>query len=447
MAYDLILKGGTLVTGSESALGDIAFKNGKIAAIGDLGQSQAAEVRSIVGLHVMPGGIDTQVHFREPGLEHKEDLESGTRAAIWGGITSILEMPNTNPNTDSEAHLNDKLNRAKGRAWSNYGFFVGATTENIESLGQFENLPGTPGIKIFMGSSTGSLLVGDDENLRKVLQKGRKRTPIHAEDEPRNRDRKSLISNHPHAREHPFLRDAESAILATRRILALSKETGRPIHILHISTADEVGIITEAKGQGVDVTMEVTPQHLFFSAPDCYDRLGSLAQMNPPIRSKEHTAGIWRGLEAGAFAVFGSDHAPHTLEEKSQPYPQSPSGMPGVQTMLSVLLTFVNQGRLSFRTVVRMLCENPAKLYGIKGKGRLEVGYDADIAVVDLLKSRKVDKSILQSKCGWSPYGGEILTGWTELVYVNGVLTFDSESVVGDPIGQQLEFDGERGPI
>ena len=230
--------------------------------------------------------------------------------------------------------------------------------------------------------------------------------------------------------------------MATKRILALSEETGRPIHILHISTVEEVSLIQEARMRGVKVTMEITPQHLYFTAPDCYDRLGSLAQMNPPIRSLEHTTGLWRGLEMGLFNVFGSDHAPHTLEEKSRPYPASPSGMPGVQTMLPVLLDFVNKGRLQLEMVVRMLCENPAALYGIKGKGALETGYDADITVLDLKRTRTVEKSMLQSKCGWSPYEGDRLTGWPEIVIVGGRIAMESDSLDSAQLGRQLTFGG-----
>lgn len=440
MQFDLIIKNGTIVTSTFSSKGDIGIFDGKIAEIGDLSSDTAPEVIDASNLWVLPGLIDTQVHFREPGLEHKEDLESGTRAALVGGVTGILEMPNTNPNTTTVATLTDKLIRAKGRAWCNYGFFVGATTDNIASLGTLEALPGTPGIKIFMGSSTGSLLVSEDDDLREVLKAVRKRCPIHAEDEPRNRERKALISDHPHPREHPFLRDAESAKIATQRILRISKETGKPVHILHISTADEPPIIAEAKAMGLGTTAEVTPQHLFFAAPDCYDRLETLTQMNPPIRSAEHREGLWRALDAGVFDVFGSDHAPHTLEEKAQPYPKSPSGMPGVQTMLSVLLTFVSQGRLSANKLVEMACEKPAELYDIKGKGHLAVGYDGDITLVDPNRTTVFERSMVQSKCGWSPYEGEALTGWVEHVVLGGEVVVRSGELVGSPAGRMLQF-------
>ncbi len=419
---------------------DVAIRDGRIAAIGDLGSISAESVIDATGLHLMPGGIDTQVHFREPGLEQKEDLESGTRAAVFGGITSILEMPNTQPNTVDEATLADKLARAEGRCWANYGFFVGATTDNSENLARLENLPGVPGIKIFMGSSTGTLLVPDDDDLRAVLRSGSRRCPIHAEDEPRNRERKSLISSKPHAREHPDLRDAESAEIATRRILALSAESGRPVHILHISTGTEPGIIQEARKKGIDVTCEVTPQHLFFAGPECYDRLGTLAQMNPPIRDESHRSGLWRALNDGVFDVFGSDHAPHTLDEKAAPYPRSPSGMPGVQTMLPVLTTFVSQGRLALQTVVRMLCERPASLYDVVGKGRIEVGFDADLALLDLAARYEFTRGMVQSKCGWSPYEDETLTGSVVSTIVGGVFAVRDGELANQPRGKRLDF-------
>lgn len=433
--HDLLFRNVRLPDSHEA---DLAVKGGRISAIGAVDE-EAERTVDAKGLTILPGAIDTQVHFREPGLTHKEDLESGSRAALFGGVTSFLEMPNTSPTTTDEATLRDKLERAEGRCWSHYGFFVGATTENADRLAEYERLPGVPGIKVFMGSSTGPLLVGDDDALRRTLRSGRKRVPIHAEDEARNSERKSLLSLHPHAREHPFLRDAESARLATERILRLSAETGRPVHILHVSTADEPSLIAEAKRQGLGTTAEVTPQHLWFCADD-YERLGTLLQMNPPIRSREHREGLWRALEAGVFDVFGSDHAPHTLEEKAQPYPQSPSGMPGVQTLMMVLLRFVQEGRLSLETVVRMACERPAELYGVTGKGRLEVGMDADLALWDLARTVVFERGMVQSKCGWSPYEGEMLAAAPEMVVVGGVVAMEGGEAIGDPKGGQLEF-------
>jgi dihydroorotase len=436
MAFDLVIRNAKL--GKD--VGDVAIANGSIAEIGKVAGGSVDEFDAS-GLTLIPGLIDTQVHFREPGMEHKEDLESGTRAAILGGVTTIFEMPNTNPTTTTEEALADKLSRASGRAWCDYSFFVGASTDNSDLLADLELLPGTPGIKIFMGSSTGPLLVGDDDDLRRVLQSGTRRTPIHAEDEPRNRERKSLISDHPHPREHPFLRDAESARIATQRILALSAETRRPVHILHVSTADELPMITAAKKKGIGTTAEVTPQHLWFHAPDCYDRLGTLAQMNPPVRSSDHQMALRQGLRDGVFDVFGSDHAPHTMEEKSAPYPQSPSGMPGVQTTLSALLTLSNQGLMDLETIVRMGSTAPAEIYGVRKKGRIQVGYDADLVLIDPDRRGVFERRMVASKCGWSPYEGETFVGWPVHVFLRGTLQVREGQLVGKQIGEPVKFD------
>lgn len=439
MPFDLIIRNALLTTSEHQEVGDIAVQNGRIAEIGTVSGNAAEEIDA-QALTLIPGLIDTQVHFREPGLEHKEDLESGTRAAILGGVTGIFEMPNTSPNTTSVETLQDKLNRAKGRAWCDYSFFVGATTDNIADLAELENQPGSPGIKIFMGSSTGSLLVADDDHLRNVLLNGKRRTPIHAEDEARNRERKALISQEPHPREHPFLRDAESARLATERILTLSEETGRPVHVLHVSTADELPLLEKAKHKGLGTTCEVTPQHLWFYAPECYDRLGTLAQMNPPIRDALHQMALRQAVHEGLFDVFGSDHAPHSLEEKQQPYPQSPSGMPGVQTMLSALLTIASQGLMDIRTIVRMACENPARIYGIKNKGFLQVGFDADLVLIDPQRKAVFNRSMVASKCGWSPYEGETFTGWPIHVFLRGQSVVRDQALLGNPVGEPIGF-------
>ena len=438
--FDTIIRNARVVTSTVDEVADVGIRDGKIAQIGSLGRDSAPFELEAAGLVLLGGVIDTQVHFREPGLEHKEDLESGTRAALMGGVTSILEMPNTNPTTTSEEALLDKLHRAEGRAWCDYGFFVGASTENIEELARLENLPGVPGVKIFVGSSTGSLLVEKEEHLRRVLLNGKKPCPVHAEDEQRNRERKALLSESPHPREHPFLRDEESARMATERMIRLAEETGRPLHVLHVTTLQEPMLIAAAKKRGSKVTAEVTPQHLWFSAPECYERLDTLAQMNPPIRTREHTEALWRALHEGVFDVFGSDHAPHTLEEKAQPYPSSPSGMPGVQTMLPVLLTFVAQGRLSLQTLSRMACETPARLYNMIGKGGIQEGNDADMVLVDLAKSYTFERSMVESKSGWSPYEGENLTGSIEHVFLRGNHVVNSGSLVPPPQGSMLKF-------
>lgn len=419
---------------------DVGIAGGKIVTVGSLAGVEAVEEIDAKGLMVLPGVIDTQVHFREPGLEHKEDLESGTRSAILGGVTTILEMPNTNPTTTTKEALLDKLQRASGRAWCDFGFFVGATEENLEHLHELEMMPGTPGIKIFMGSSTGSLLLSREDSLRHALQNGARRVAVHAENEERNRSRREQMPNPASPAEHPNLRDAESARMATEQLLRLSEETGRAVHILHVSTADEIPLIRKAKTQPGRVSAEVTPQHLYFCGPEAYDRLGTRVQMNPPIRSREHQEGLWAALREGIFDVFGSDHAPHTAEEKSQPYPKSPSGMPGVQTLLPVLLTFVNQGRLSWEDLVRMTAENPSRLFGLREKGMVTERCDADLVLVDPKRAVLFEPSMVASKCGWSPYEGETFTGWPVRVMLHGKTVMQEGEVLGPPSGKAARY-------
>ncbi|HVL38898.1 MAG TPA: dihydroorotase [Fimbriimonadaceae bacterium] len=439
MRYDLLVRGGTVCASDGEREADVGILDGKIEAIGDLSQAEAAEVLDAGGLHILPGIIDTQVHFREPGMEHKEDLESGTRAAIMGGVTTIFEMPNTSPPTTSMEALEDKLRRAQGRAWCDHAFFVGAALDNLDQLAELERLPGTPGIKIFMGSSTGSLLVPDDESLRQVLLAGRRRCPIHAEDHQRLEERKALLSPDPHVREHPYVRDVECARRATERILDLSREAGRAVHILHLSTLDEIPLIRRAKMEGLGTSVEITPQHLYFSEQD-YERLGTRLQMNPPIRSKEHRDALRHALREGFFDMVGSDHAPHTIEEKERPYPLSPSGMPGVQTLVPVMLTLVDQGLLSLREFVRLSSESPASLYGLLGKGKIEAGFDADLCIVDLWRTEPVRREWLQSKCGWSPYENEMLRGWPVHVVLRGQIVVREGELQGGPVGLPARF-------
>lgn len=439
MKADLILRRAKIVTGRSVFEGDLAVQGERIASIGDLSAWSGAEEYDCHGLHLLPGVIDTQVHFREPGLEHKEDLESGTRSAIMGGTTTVFEMPNTSPSTTTAEALADKVRRAQGRTWCETSFFIGASPDNIGQLADLEMLPGTPGVKIFMGSSTGNLLVDTDDLLREVLKNGKRPCPVHSEDEPRNRERKALISDNPHPREHPFLRDAESARLCTERLLNLSAETKRPVHVLHISTLEELPLLAGAKATGLPVTCEITPQHLTLNA-ELYETLGSLVQMNPPIRSEEHRAALMEAFQVGLFDVIGSDHAPHTLEEKAKPYPQSPSGMPGVQTLLPIMLDWVNKGALDLPKLVRMTSENPAKLYGLRDKGWIAPGSHADLVLVDLNAEWEVTKDWLQSKCGWSPYEGWKLRGRVEHVLLRGGWAVKDRGLVGSPRGKSVRF-------
>lgn len=434
--YDLILKGGILVNHDGTGPRDIGVRDGRIAFIGSLEAEQAGEVINCQGLHILPGVIDSQVHFREPGNEHKEDLESGSRAAVLGGVTALFEMPNTNPLTTSEAAINDKLARAKNRMWCEHAFYVGATHDNAEELEALEILPGVCGVKIFMGASTGDLLVPDDEGVRAILRHGRRRVAVHSEDEEILRANADLARTGDWT-SHPEVRSAEAALRCTERLLKIARETGRRIHVLHISTADEISLLAANKDIA---TAEVTPQHLTLEAPDAYQRLKGYAQMNPPIRSAAHRAGLWRGLAAGVFDVIGSDHAPHTAEEKSNPYPASPSGMPGVQTLVPVMLTHVAEGRLSLERFVDLVCHGPNRIFSMANKGRVAVGYDADFTIVDLAARRTIDHDWIASKCGWTPFDGFEAKGWPIGTIIRGQMVMWENTLQGQANGQPLRF-------
>ncbi len=390
---------------------------------------------------ILPGMIDSQVHFREPGLEHKEDLATGSLAALAGGMTAFLEMPNTNPLTVDEATLADKVSRASNRAWCDFGFFMGATAENAEDMARLEKLPGCCGVKIFMGSSTGSLLVPDDETLRRVLSHGRRRVAVHAEDEDRlNQLKASLAAEHP--RQHPVLRDPECARLAVSRLLALSEETGRAIHVLHVNSLEEMELFRQLAPEviGERVSVEVTPQHLLMESPACYNDLGSLAQMNPPIREAEHRLALWQALKDGIITCMGSDHAPHTLEEKSRSYPASPSGMPGTETLFPLMLDQVLRDTITLPHLVNLLATQPARLYHIEGKGKIAEGMRADFTIVDPSYTGRLDQKQLHSRSGWSPFHGRELKGRVEAVMLRGRLVFRDGEVIGDACGQPLTY-------
>lgn len=435
--YDLILAGGTVATPNGLERCDIGVAGGRIRAIGDLAAAAAAGRMDCAGLTILPGVIDTQVHFREPGLDHKEDLATGSAGAAMGGVTAFFEMPNTNPNTLDEAALNDKLKRAKGRAWVDHAFFIGATDENAAALAKVELLPGCAGIKVFMGSSTGSLLVADDDHLEAVLRHGRRRVAIHAEDEPRLRERLALVKNGADPSMHPVWRDEETAIRATTRLLRLARRAGRRVHVLHVSTAQEMDLLAQHKDLA---TVEVLVNHLTLAAPECYERLGTFAQMNPPVRDAGHRDGIWRALRAGVVDCIGSDHAPHTREEKARPYPQSPSGMPGVQTLLPVMLDHVHAGRLSLQRLIDLTSAGPARIYDIAGKGRIALGYDADFSVVDLQAKRTITNAWMKTKCGWTPFDGMPVTGWPIATIVRGAVVMREDELIGTPIGAPVRF-------
>ncbi len=433
--FDLILSGGTLVNHDGIGQRDIGVKDGSIAKIGSLAQADAGEVIDCAGLHILPGVIDSQVHFREPGLEHKEDLESGSLAAVLGGVTSVFEMPNTNPLTTDEGKLADKVNRATGRMHSDFAFWVGGTRDNAPFVGELERLPGAAGIKVFMGSSTGDLLVEDDEGVASILRNTQRRAAFHSEDEYRLEERKDLrVEGDPSS--HPVWRDEIAALQCTKRLVAIARKAQARIHVLHISTADEIPFLAANKDVA---SCEATPHHLTLTADD-YKTLGSLIQMNPPVREARHRAGIWEGISQGIIDVLGSDHAPHTLEEKAKPYPASPSGMTGVQTLLPIMLDHVNKGRLTLERLVDLSSHGPQRLFGIAKKGRVAVGWDADFAIVDLKRRETIRNEQAGSKAGWTPYDGKQVTGWPVGTIIRGKPVMWESQIVTPNQGQAVQF-------
>lgn len=434
--YDLILKGATVVNHDGAGERDIAISAGRIAAIGQLDASTAAAVKNCSGLTILPGVIDTQVHFREPGLTHKEDLETGSRAAVAGGVTAVFEMPNTNPLTTSAAALAAKVAAARHRMYCEFAFYVGGTRENIAEIPALERLEGSAGIKVFMGSSTGNLLVDDDPSLSQIIAATRRRAAFHAEDEDRLKARMDeRIAGDP--RSHPVWRDPEAALLATRRLVAMAEQHRRRVHVLHISTGDEMSYLRQHKDWA---SVEVTPHHLTLTAPECYERLGTYAQMNPPVRDESHLRRIWQGITDGTVDVLGSDHAPHTREEKDHAYPGSHSGMTGVQTLVPLMLDHVNAGRLSLARFVDLTSHGPQRLFGIAGKGRIAVGNDADLTIVDMKKRQTITDKWIESRCGWTPYDGVSVTGWPVATFVRGTAAMWEGQIAAKATGEPVRF-------
>jgi dihydroorotase len=434
-SFDTTLKGGTVADHTGLSVRDIGITAGKIAEIGDLSRASSGETIDVTGLYILPGVIDTQVHFREPGATHKEDLETGSRAAVLGGVTAVFEMPNTSPLTTDAATLADKVARAKDRMHCDFAFWVGGTQDNAHDIPELERLPGAAGIKVFMGSSTGSLLVADDAGVAAILSQTRRRAAFHSEDEYRLDERKNLrVPNDPSS--HPIWRDETVALRSTQRLLSIAREKRALIHVLHVSCGEEMDYLAAHKDIA---SVEVTPHHLTLSAED-YARLGTKLQMNPPVRNKSHQGRLWFAVAQGIADILGSDHAPHTLEEKAKPYPQSPSGMTGVQTLVPVMLDHVNKGRLSLLRLIDLTSAGPARLFGIAGKGRIAVGYDADFTIVDMKRRETIENRWIASRCGWTPYDGVAVTGWPVGTILRGQRVMWEGELVTPAQGQAVRF-------
>ena len=434
---DLIIKNGECYIDGKITKTNIGIQNGKISIIGDLINEQSNASIDASNLLVLPGCMDTQVHFREPGSTNAEDLHTGSKAAIAGGITSVFEMPNTNPPTANMKEFNNKLNLAKNRMYSNYAFYFGATPDNSPDLANLKGLDGCCGVKLFAGSSTGNLLVDKEEDIEKVFQNTSKIVAVHSEDEEIINLRKKLIEKG-NVHTHPIWRNEECAMSSTRRIVRIAKRMNKKAHILHVTTKEEVDFLSQNKG---NITFEITPQHLTIYAPDCYDKLGTFAQMNPPLRDKSHYDRLWYAIRNNYNDTIGSDHAPHLKENKLKDYPQSPSGMPGVQTLLPVMLNHVNDKKLTLDQLIKLLCENPVSVFGIKNKGFIKKDYDADFTIIDMNRTIEIKNENIHSKCGWSPFDGYKFKGSPVYTVINGDIKMKEDEILGDPSGKPILFD------
>ena len=433
---DLIIKNGSCFIDGNIQKIDIGVKNGKISNINDSIKESSKDIYDATNLLTLPGCIDTQVHFREPGSTDAEDLNSGSKAAVAGGITGVFEMPNTNPPTANKKEFQNKLNLAKNRMYCNYAFYFGATPSNSNDLEELNDLEGCCGVKLFAGSSTGNLLVDKEEDIEKVFRHTSKIVSVHSEDEEILNKRKKLIEKG-NVESHNLWRNEECAISSTRKIVKIAKRLNKKTHILHVTTKEEIDFLSQNKG---NVTFEITPQHLTLFAPDCYKKLGTFAQMNPPIREKSHFDRLWYAIRNNYNDTIGSDHAPHLKSNKEKEYPNSPSGMPGVQTLLPVMLNHVNEGKLKIQQLVNFLCENPAKIFGIQNKGYIKTQYDADLTIVDLNKKITIKNSKIESKCKWSPFDGYEFKGTPVATIINGQIKMKDGKILGDPSGKPMIF-------
>ncbi len=433
--FSLIIKNGFCYIDGKLIKTDIGLSGNKIQKIGKI-QLNSYKVYDATDKVVLPGIIDTQVHFREPGSTDAEDLESGSRAAVLGGVTSLFEMPNTNPPTSNLVEFDKKLQAAKNRMHSNYAFYFGATSDNTDQLAKLKNVEGCCGVKLFAGSSTGNLLVDKEADIEKVISNSDRIVSIHSEDEDIIKIRKKFIKKGD-VHSHPEWRNVECAMSSTRRVVKIAERYNKKIHVLHVTTRDEVDFLAMHKK---NVTFETTPQHLTLYAPDCYDKLGTYAQMNPPLRTKEHYDRLWVAIKNNIVDVLGSDHAPHLKDNKDKEYPNTPSGMPGVQTIFPVMLDHVNNRKLTLQQLINLMCENPCRIFGIKNKGYIKEGYDADLTIADMKKEVTIKDEMIASKCGWTPFNNYKVKGFPIGTIVNGNLVMSDGKLIIESKGTPLKF-------
>ena len=433
--FSLIIKNGSCYIDGNLTKIDIGLSGNKIKKIGKI-ELNSSKVYDATNKVVLPGIIDTQVHFREPGSTDAEDLESGSRAAVLGGVTALFEMPNTNPPTSNLVEFDKKLQAAKNRMHSNYAFYFGATPDNTNQLAQLKDVEGCCGVKLFAGSSTGNLLVDKEADIEKVISSSDRIVSIHSEDEDIIKLRKKFIKKGD-VHSHSEWRNVECAMSSTRRVVKIAERYNKKIHVLHITTREEVDFLAMHKK---NVTFETTPQHLTLYAPDCYDKLGTYAQMNPPLRTKQHYDRLWVAIRNNIVDVLGSDHAPHLKENKDKEYPNTPSGMPGVQTIFPVMLDHVNNGKLTLQQLINLMCENPCRIFGIKNKGYIKEGFDADLTIADMNKEVTIKNEMIASKCGWTPFNNYKVKGFPVGTIVNGHLVMSDGKVISESKGTPLKF-------
>ena len=444
----LLIRSATMVLSDRCVIGDLRVDDGKISGIYPGGDAPFSELDEVVidaeGLHLLPGIIDPHVHFRDPGQPHKETLVSGSIAGATGGVTSFLDMPNNAPSIITMDLMNQKIATAKKSCITNFGFFMGATNDNVEELQKAVGTPQNPksvdgvcGIKIFMASSTGDLLVYKEEPLRNIFANTGGLIAVHAEDELTLRNRWDDFKHRDDVAAHVEWRNDETALIATKRAVNLAEEYNHRLHVLHLTSALEANWLTGKTGKLV--TTETLPQQLTFDQDDL-EKIGTRLKMNPPLRYSEDRETLWKKLHDGTIQCIVTDHAPHTIESKNLSWSDAPSGMPGVETSLPVMLTHASEGKCTISDVVRWMSTNPAECYNIQNKGRLEIGYDADLVLVDMNNSHPVKDSNCWTKVGWNPFAGKELVGWPQVTIVSGKPVFertrgdfDKGKILGNP--------------
>jgi len=433
----LLIKNGVLVSSQGRVQADVFVQGGKIVKVASGLKDSADRVIDATGLFVIPGALDPHVHFRDPGHTHKEDLHTGSMGCAAGGITGFFDMPNNDPSITTPELMAEKKKTAASKCVVNYNFFIGATPSNIAAMNATKNICG---IKVFMGCSTGGLLVDKEEDLERIFSEIRHVIAVHAEDNTiLHANEKKFSAQEIQFEDHPKIRDENAAITATRRAVLLALKYKKRLHIMHVTTAEEVEFLREYRDNPL-ISAEVCPQHLFLTAPDIYRKLKGFAKMNPPIREPRHAAALWEGLKDGTLKWIATDHAPHTKDEKSKPYGDCPSGMPGVETSMALMLNQVNLGRCTLEQVVLWMCENPVKYYSVVNKGRIAQDYDADITLVDLSKKKIVNGSEMQTRVKWSPYEGMPLQGWPVMTIVGGQVVFENGKVNESVRGTEIQI-------